>query len=164
MQRPAFLLLALAGVSLAQGASPLSLSLTQSLIRTVTVSGKSTEQRAPSSASVRPGDVLAQTLTARNASARTLAGVALRLPVPQGTVYLAPDGPAPAGVRTEYSIDGGQSFAPAPLKKKVTVTENGRAVTKEVEVNPNEYQAVRWTVGTLAAGAEQKLGFRVQVK
>ncbi|WP_269546536.1 hypothetical protein [Deinococcus geothermalis] len=39
-----------------------------------------------------------------------------------------------------------------------------KTVTREVEVNPNEYQAVRWTISTLNAGAEQKLGFRVQVK
>lgn len=163
MKLPLSLLLALAGAALAQGAPPLTLNLTQSLIRTVTVSGKSTEQRAPSPASVRPGDVLAQSLTARNSGKTVLNGVRVQLPVPRNTVYLALDGET-RGVKAEYSIDGGQTFAPAPLKKKVSVTENGRAVIREVEVKPNEYQAVRWTVGTLAAGAEQTLGFRVQVK
>lgn len=158
------LLLAVPGLALAQGASPLVLKLTQSLIQTVQVEGKATEKRTPDYTRVRPGDLLAQTVTARNVSARPLANVAVRLPVPRGMVYVAPDGSVPEGVRTEYSIDGGQTFAPAPLKRKVTVTENGKAVTKEVEVRPSEYNAVRWTIASLPAGAEKTLGFRVQVK
>ncbi|MPY66296.1 DUF11 domain-containing protein [Deinococcus sp. SDU3-2] len=158
------LLLALPGLALAQGASPLVLDLAQSLIQTVQVDGKATEKRTPNYTKVRPGDLLAQTVTARNVSARTLANVAVKLPVPAGHVYVAPDGSAAAGVRTEYSIDGGKTFAPAPLKKKITVTENGKAVTREVEVKPGEYQAVRWTIAALPAGTEKTLGFRVQVK
>lgn len=156
--------LLVSGAALAQDASPLMLIYDQVLIQTVTQNGKPTEKRTPGVTRVRPGEVLAQTVVVRNTSARPLTNVAVRLPVPAGMVYLAPDGPVPAGVRTEYSIDGGKTFAPAPLKRTVTVTENGKAVTREVEVQPNEYQAVRWTIGTLSAGTEQKLGFRVQVK
>lgn len=158
------LLLVLLGTALAQSASPLVLTLTQSLIQTVQVGGKAAEKRTPGHTKVRPGELLAQTVTARNVSARPLANVAVKLPVPAGMVYVAPDGAAHAGVRTEYSIDGGKTFAPAPLKKKVTVTENGKAVTREVEVKPNEYDAVRWTLAALPAGTEKTLGFRVQVK
>ncbi|EYB66992.1 hypothetical protein DEIPH_ctg055orf0024 [Deinococcus phoenicis] len=158
------LLLVLPGMGLAQGAPPLMVSLTQAVVRTVTENGKVTEQRLPLPGSVRPGDVLVQAVTARNTSGHALVNVALKLPVPASTVYLAPDGALPQGVRPEYSIDGGKTFAPAPLKRTVTVTENGRSVTREVEVRPNEYQAVRWTIATLPAGAEQKLGFRVQVR
>lgn len=158
------LLLVLLGTALAQGTSPLVMTLTQSLIQTVQEGGKATEKRTPNYTKVRPGDLLAQTVTARNVSSRTLANVAVRLPVPAGHVYVAPDGTAPAGVRTEYSIDGGKTFAPAPLKKKVTVNENGKTVTKEVEVKPGEYQAVRWIIAALPAGTEKTLGFRVQVK
>ncbi|SEJ44026.1 hypothetical protein SAMN04488058_10836 [Deinococcus reticulitermitis] len=164
MNRLIPLLLALPGLALAQGASPLALNLTQSLIQTVQEGGKATEKRTPGYTRVRPGDLLAQNVTARNVSARTLANVAVKLPVPAGHVYVSPDGTAATGVRTEYSIDGGKTFAPAPLKKKVTVTENGKAVTKEIEVKPNEYDAVRWTIATLPAGTEKTLGFRVQVK
>ncbi|WP_034387903.1 DUF11 domain-containing protein [Deinococcus sp. YIM 77859] len=162
--RAPLLLLALSGAAMAQSASPLVLHAAQALLQTVTVGGKVTEKRVADPASVRPGDILAQTVTARNVSARALGNVAVKLPVPPNMVYLAPDGPTPEGVRTEYSIDGGKTFAPAPLKKKVTVTENGKAVTREVEVRPSEYQAVRWTIPLLPAGAEKTLGFRVQVK
>lgn len=154
----------LIGSVAAQTSSPLSLDLVQTLIQTVQVNGKTTEKRTPGYTRVRPGDLLAQNVTARNVSARTLANVAVKLPVPAGHVYVSPDGTAATGVRIEYSIDGGKTFAPAPLKKKVTVTENGKAVTKEVEVKPNEYQAVRWTIASLPAGTEKTLGFRVQVK
>lgn len=155
----------LAGAALAQdSASPLRLTLTQALVQTVTVNGQPTERRNPAPPEVAPGDVLAQTLSARNVSTRALAGVALRLPVPANTVYLAPDGALPEGVRVEYSIDGGRTFAPAPLTRRVTVTEGGRTVTREVPVLPNEYQAVRWTVQSLPAGTEARLGFRVRVR
>lgn len=158
------LLLVLSGVALAQGTSPLSLLYDQVLVQSVTRDGKTAEKRTPAFTKVRPGDVLAQTVTARNVGRVALPNLRVQLPVPANMVYLAPDGPTPEGVRTEYSIDGGKTFAPAPLKKTVTVTENGKAVTREVEVKPNEYQAVRWTIGTLGAGTEKTLGFRVQVK
>lgn len=165
MKRPLTVLFTLlASGALAQAPSPLTLSLTQTLIQSVTVNGKPTEKRTPDYTRVRPGDLLAQTVVARNTGTRTLKNVAVRLPVPGGMVYVAPDGAVPTGVRAEYSIDGGKTFAPAPLKKKVTVTENGRAVTREVEVKPGEYQAVRWTLSTLPAGTANTLGFRVQVK
>ncbi|TDE84873.1 hypothetical protein [Deinococcus sp. S9] len=157
-------LLLVSGAALAQDTSPLQLVYDQVLIQTVTQNGKTAEKRTPGVTRVRPGEVLAQTVVARNTAGRALANIRIQLPVPKGMVYLAPDGSVPADVRTEYSIDGGKTFAPAPLKKTVTVTENGKTVTREVEVNPNEYQAVRWTISTLNAGAEQKLGFRVQVK
>lgn len=158
------LLAALLGIAAAQGSSPLNIDLSQLLIRVIRVDGKATEQRVPDVVKVRPGDVLAQVVTARNTSGRTLQHVAVKLPVPPSTLYLTPDGPVPNNVRTEYSIDGGKTFAPAPLMKRVPVTENGQTVLREVEVQPQEYQAVRWTIAALPAGTAQQLGFRVQVK
>lgn len=157
------LLLALVGTALAQSTSPLVLEYTQSLVRNVTANGKTTEQRTPNYTRVRPGDLLAHNLVARNTSARALKNVTLRLPVPASMVYAAPDGTLPSGVRAEYSVDRGKTYAAVPLKT-VTVTENGKSVTKQVEAKPNEYQAVRWVIGSLPAGTELKVGFRAQVK
>jgi len=157
------LLLALVGTALAQSTSPLVLDYTQSLVRNVTANGKTTEQRTPNYTRVRLGDLLAQNLVARNVSNRTLKNLVLRLPVPNSMVYVAPDGTLPAGVRAEYSVDRGKTFSTAPLKT-VTVTENGKSVTKQVEAKPNEYQAVRWVIGSLPAGTELRVGFRAQVK
>lgn len=152
------------GLVAAQGTSPLTLSLAQALVRTVTVGGKSTEQLNPAPKTVQPGDVLSQLITASNAAAKPLSHVMVRLPVPKGTVYLKPSGALNSGVTMEFSIDGGKTYAPAPLKKQVSVTENGKTVLRDVVVKPSEYTAVRWTLAELPANGSVQLGFLVQVK
>lgn len=160
----------LTGMAIAQGASPVTqktsplvMTVSQALVKSVTQNGKTTEQRIDKFKSVVPGDVVAYTLTVRNVSDNDLNNVAPILLVPASTTYLAPDGEVGSLVKTEYSIDGGKTFAARPTKK-VTVTENGKSVTREVEAKRSEYQKVRWTIPKLRAGTELKLGFRVQVK
>ena len=63
-----------------------------------------------------------------------------------------------------FSRDGGKTFGQAPLKKLVTVTEDGKTVQREVVVPPAEYTAVRWVVSALKPDTTLKLGFRVKVK
>lgn len=163
MKRNIVLFTLLLGSALAQSASPISLNLVMSLVKNVTVAGKVTEQVVASPKSVFPGDVISQTVTVRNNTGKAIQNVPVKLPVPKSTMYLTPEkGMNVSGA--EYSIDGGQTFAPAPLKKTVTVVENGKNVRREVEVKPSEYTAVRWIVGELAAGQSLKLGYRVQVK
>ncbi|GAA0513875.1 hypothetical protein [Deinococcus depolymerans] len=153
----------LAGTALAQGATPLTLNLNMSLVRSVKVDGKVTEQFSPSPKNVLPGDLISQVVNVRNTGSRALTNVPVTLPVPKNTVYVAPEKDMNVA-RTEYSIDGGKTFAAAPLKKKVTVTENGKTVTREVDVKPNEYTAVRWTISEIGANQTLKLGYRVQVR
>ncbi|GHF40681.1 hypothetical protein HNQ07_001573 [Deinococcus metalli] len=163
MTRRILVLALLSGGALAQGAEPLTLNLVMSLVRNVTVDGKVTEQTVENPGSVFPGDVLRQVVTVRNNTGRAIQNVPVRLPVPRSTTYLA----AEQGVnvaRTEYSVDGGKTFAPAPLMKTVTVTENGKSVRRQVEVKPSEYTAVRWVLSALPAGHSVKLGYRVQVR
>ncbi|PNY81645.1 hypothetical protein [Deinococcus koreensis] len=163
MKRNVMLFTLLLGSALAQSPSPISLNLVMSLVKNVTVGGKVTEQVVASPKSVFPGDVISQTVTVRNNTGKAIQNVPVKLPVPKSTSYLAAERGLNV-VRAEYSIDGGQTFAAAPLKKTVTVVENGKSVRKEVEVKPNEYTAVRWVIGELAAGQSLKLGYRVQVK
>lgn len=165
MKRSTPLILALVvGGTLAQtqAATPLTLNLVMSLVKNVTVNGKVTEQLTPAPKSVLPGDVLSQVVTVTNTGKIVQRGSVVRLPVPASTVYLAPE-KGMAAARTEYSIDGGKTFSANP-KRKVTVTENGKSVTREVPAKPNEYQSVRWTVPELAPGQSLKLGYRIQVK
>lgn len=159
---PPVLLTLLLGTAVAQDGSPLSLTLALNVVKTVTENGKPAEKMVPAQGNV-PGDVLSQVVTARNVSSRALKNVQIPLNVPRATTYLTPEKGVDSA-RTEYSIDGGKTFAPAPLKRKVTLTENGRSVTREVEVKPSEYQAVRYTISELKAGQTLKLGYRVQVK
>ena len=160
---PILLTALLVGTALAQGAAPLNLDLSMSLVRSVKVDGKVTEQLSPSPKNVQPGDLISQVVNVRNTGGKVLKNVPVTLPVPKNTVYMAPEKDMSVA-RTEYSIDGGKTFAAAPLKKKVTVTENGKTVTREVEVKPNEYTAVRWTISEISANQTLKLGYRVQVR
>ena len=156
------LLALLAGTALAQVApSPLKLVLTQALVQTTTQGGKSTETLLPQPAGVVPGAVLEQAVTATNTLGKPMANVAVNLPVPAGTRYLAALGSGAA--KALFSFDKGKTYGAAPLHRTVTVTENGKSVQKEVEVAPGEYTNVRWTVPQLAAGSSLKLGFRVRV-
>lgn len=167
MKRPVLSLIAvgslLTGIAAAQASSPLTLTLAQALVQTVTLAGKSTERLTPDPKNVRPGDVLNQVVTARNTGTKALGGVVVRLPVPRGTTYLKPAPLNAAVVKTEFSADGGKTYASAPLKRRVSVTENGETVTREVVVKPSEYTNVRWTLAQLPKGESVQVGFRVQV-
>lgn len=143
--------------------SPLRLVLSQDLVQTVQVEGKTEERFTPAPKGVRPGDALREVLAVSNVGGKLLRGVAVRLPVPQGTVYTG-GASVGAGYLTEYSFDGGKTFGAAPLKRKVTVTENGQSVTREVVVPPAEYTTVRWTMQTLSTDQALNFSFRVQVK
>lgn len=157
-----FLIALVTGTALAQTTSPLKLVLSQALVQTVTENGKSTEKLVPGPTSVLPGAVLEEALTATNTLGKLVSKVTVNLPVPAGTVYLNTLKSGGA-VQTLFSIDKGKTFAAAPLKKTVNVTENGKTLQKEVEVSPAEYTNVRWVLGELAAGDSLKLGFRVRV-
>lgn len=149
-------------VAFAQDTSPLKLMLSQALVKTTTQDGKSVEQLTPDPKSVLPGAVLEQNVTATNTLGKVMGNVVVNLPVPVGTTYLNTLAATPE-VKTLFSADKGKTFAAAPLKKMVTVTENGKSVQKEVEVKPDEYTNVRWVISQLAAGDNLKLGFRVKV-
>ncbi|PNY79553.1 hypothetical protein [Deinococcus koreensis] len=154
----------LLGGALAQVSSPLRLQLTQELVTTVTESGRTVEKLSSMPKSVRPGDTLTQVITASNLGKSTLRQASINLPVPRGTEFLGQSTPAGPRWSTEFSRDGGQTFAAAPLKKTITVTENGKSVQKEVIVPPSEYTNVRWVVGAMNSGDTLKFGFRVKVK
>lgn len=160
------LLTLVSGAALAQtstpAASPLKLVLSQALVETVTKDGKSVENLKVDPKSVLPGAVLEQNVTATNTLKKAMGNIIVDLPVPDRTTYL--NGMAASGdAKTLFSFDKGKTFGAAPLKRMITVTENGKSVQKEVEVKPSEYTNVRWVVGQLSAGSSLKLGFRVKV-
>lgn len=159
----ATVLLCGAAQAAAQVGEALSLKLSMLLVKTVKVDGKATEQLLPNSGSVNPGDVISQVVSVRNTSGKAMRDLPVQLPVPRNTVYLAPEKGLDS-TKTQYSIDGGKTFAAAPLKKTITVTENGKSVQREVEVKPSEYNAVRWIVAELAPGKSLELGYRIQVR
>ncbi|MFC4637512.1 hypothetical protein [Deinococcus hohokamensis] len=162
MKRTLFFSTALLGTAYAASQAPLSLTLTQDLVVRVQKDGKITEQRQAMPKSIRPGDLLIEEVTARNTSRGLLRGATVNLPVPRGTVY-AGEATSGGAVRTLFTVDG-KTFGEAPLKRKVAVTENGKAVQKEVTIPPNEYTGVRWVIGAIKPDESLKLSFRVTVK
>ena len=163
---------ALLGTALAQTAAPaqtapkptppLKLVMSQALVKAVTEDGKRVEKLLPAPASVVPGAVLVQTVTATNTLELGLGNVIVNLPVPPKTTFLTPMATA-KGTTMLYSFDGGKNYGAAPLMKTIAVTENGKTVQRLTEVKPAEYTNVRWVLSTLKAGSSLKLGFRVKV-
>lgn len=125
--------------------------------------GKETERLNPDASRARPGDIIQYEITAKNTLRTPITDLRPVLAVPAGTVFVASAGGV-GNIGTEYSIDGGKTFGKAPLFKTVTVQENGKSVTKRVEVQPSEYTNVRWNVSQLKANETQKLTLRVRVR
>lgn len=133
------------------GASPVSARLVQKLITTAT-DGK---ELLTDVSQVKPGDKLQYELTYSNAGTSGVKGLLATLPIPVGTTY-QPDTavPPPATV----SADGAQ-FSKPPLKRQVE--RNGKVV--EETVPPQEYKALRWSIGDLAANGSVTVKARVEV-
>ncbi|UBV41688.1 hypothetical protein LAJ19_08485 [Deinococcus taeanensis] len=157
-------LFVLTGLTVAQTAAPLVLRLEQALVETVQTGDKVTERRQPAPVTVQPGNVLEQTVTATNTTRRTLRGVAVNLPVPAGTTFTGDAVLGSARWTATFSADGGRTYARAPLTERLTVTENGRAMTKDVVIPPTRYTNARWTITTMNPDETLKFSLRVKVK
>ncbi|AWN22979.1 hypothetical protein DKM44_06840 [Deinococcus irradiatisoli] len=155
--------LLLAGLAAAQGSpSPLNVTLTQDLIRSVTQNGKLVEERVAAPSAVLPGAVLLEEVTVQNVSAKALSGVKISVPVPKGARYSGAVTPSGDQWETQFSaLCGGKAleFAKAPLS--CTELVNGKNVTRDIK--PNEYTQVRWLISSVAPGEKLKLSFRVVV-
>lgn len=145
--------------------SPIQIETTQARVETVEQEGRTVERLValPNTAQANPGQLLQQTVMVRNTLTRPVTGLKIDLPVPQGMVFVNTAATL-QNIRTEFSFDGGRTFGPAPLKRRVTVTENGQQVTREVTVQPSEYTNVRWYLAELPARGEARLGMRVRVR
>lgn len=141
--------------------SPVRLTASNQLVTQVTVDGKATE-RLTEATNARPGNLLQLNQKVENVSTSLVRGLALNMNVDPATVFQSSQCNV-TGVTTLFSADG-KSFAQAPLKKTVTVTENGQSVKKEVVVPPSEYKAVRWQLPDLAAGKSAGCFMRVNVR
>ena len=148
----------LSGFALAATSAP---TLSLSLMKVTVVTKDGVKQDVLSSADkVNPGDVLLQRATLRNA--RALKNGRIVLPVPKNTSFLAGTASTYENLKMDFSIDAGKNYSEKPTRT-VTVTENGKTVSREVLIPPNEYTNVRWSLSNLPAGSELTVGFRVTV-
>ncbi len=159
------LILLMTGLAAAQVAVPRQVSfvLSQDLVKQGVVSGKTVEQMVPTPKTVVPGDLLREEVAFKNVSAQSLKSLNVSVPVPVGTEFAGAATPSNGRWNLFFSVDGGKTYAAVP-QQKVTVTENGKAVSRLVAAPQSAYTHVRWTVASMNADESLKLSFRVRVK
>ncbi|WP_343757573.1 hypothetical protein [Deinococcus depolymerans] len=138
-------------------------TLNQDLVRRTVTNGKTTETLVENPKTVLPGDLLREQVTLVNTSDRRVAQLLVNVPVPRGTEFAELTTPNTDRWKVQYSVDGGKAFSASPTRT-VTVTENGRSVTRQVPAPPSAYTNVRWTVTNINPDETLKLSFRVKVK
>jgi len=170
----AVLLLTSSSVTLAQSGTPSGTVPTPDPVRVQLASllvgrdarGAETFTATGDSVRPRPGDLLLWRAAAVNDLPRPVQNLALTVPFPATTTYVNGSAVLRVGTRTLtplFSTDG-STFAPAPLKKKVSVTRDGVTTVQEVTVQPNEYRAVRWMLPTLDAKSQVAAEVRTTVR
>lgn len=161
------LLFVLTTFAVAQANKDVKLELKAFRVVTVQDSGKTIE-KLEAALDVKPGQVVEYQVTATNTTDRALSSVGVVIPIPRDTRYQALSAqPLKLGnglVAPEFSFTDKNTFGKAPLKRKVRVTENGQELEKEVEVKPEEYTFVRWTVPQLAPKESVVLKLRTVVR
>lgn len=122
--------------------------------------GNEVEVFAPAT-TAKSGQIIEYRYHAKNTSEGDINNFVPIIPIPSVTTFLSGSATESDLFVLEYSVDGGKSFAVAPLMKKVT---NDQGEEIEVEVDPSEYQAVRWTMlESFKVNQEIDLKFRVSV-
>lgn len=131
---------------------PVNIKLTVHKI--VVVNGQ--EKKLPAD-TAKPGDLLEYRAEYRNTGNTPTPRIKAIVPVPaQGIEYL-PGSASPAAV--EASVDG-RHFAPAPLKRVVTLPD-ARHEVRPVPVD--EYRYLQWNLDALAPGAREVVKARMKV-
>ena len=111
---------------------------------------------ASAATGAKPGDVLEYTARYTNRGNAAADALSPSMPIPTGTEYL----PTETVPKPSHASLDGTTFAPIPLRRPV---QGADGVVRIVDVPVREYRALRWTVGTLAAGSEATVRARVRV-
>ncbi|MDX2004674.1 MAG: hypothetical protein SFU83_05290 [Meiothermus sp.] len=154
-------------LAFAQTRGAVKLDLQAYRVLSVQENGRSVE-KLEEALEVRPGQLIEYRLAAQNTSQTALRQVSLVIPIPRTTAYQALSAaPLRLGqslVAPQFSFDGGSVYGFPPLKRKVTVMENGKEVQREVEVKPEEYTHVRWVLPQMATQENVVLTLRATVR
>jgi uncharacterized repeat protein (TIGR01451 family) len=104
----------------------------------------------------KPGDVIDYSSTYKNSGTAAADKLTATIPVPVGTTLIAGSAdPVPATA----SVDG-TAFAPMPLTRNVRQPDG----SQRIETVPlADYRALRWDLGTLAAGRSAVASLRVRI-
>lgn len=108
----------------------------------------------------RPGDVIRYRLTASNRGTEPARNVELLDPIPAGTEYVIGSARG-GGMHLLFSIDGGRTFEPQPVRYEVRTTAGEM---REVAAEPRMYTHVKWSiVDPLPPGGRVEAAFQVRV-
>ncbi len=137
----------------AQQAKPIELVSNVQLVKVTKVDGQE-QQQLVAPTGVVPGDTLIFITSYRNASGETVTDFSVVSPIPQHTMLSAQDyGDA------QVSIDGGKSFS------NLSELQVSDAVTGEDRpAQPSDVTHLRWTLASVAPGAEGFVKFSAQVR
>lgn len=134
------------------------------LVTEVVLEDGTVEERFTPAEQAFPGQVIEYRLTVTNVSDAVLppGNVAVTGPVPEGTSFVPGSANMdPDALRVAYSADQAVTFSEPPLT--ITVT-NDAGEEEQVEVEPSEYDAVRWTLLVpLEPDASRTMTYRVQI-
>ncbi len=127
-------------------------TLTLKADKQVVIENKMGFQPIAGKASVKPGDIILYTVTAKNNSRCSLRNLVLKQPIPKGTKYIKDSAMAIDGAELLFSIDGGKTFSAKPT------------IGKQI-VPATDYNYLRWKFsGKMAANAQVKTTYKLQVK
>lgn len=144
-----------ASLAIGQGAWAQSPAVTSTLTaqRVEMVEGKATLKPATQS---KPGEVIEYSGTYRNAGTAAVGQLQATVPIPVGTTLMAASAqPAQAQASTD-----GTRFAAMPLTRMVRQPDGSE---RKESVPLAEYRALRWEIGTLAAGSSAVVSLRVRI-
>ncbi len=135
---------------------PLKLETKGFLVVNEIKGGKKRELLKPLPEKVYPRDIIEYQITVKNISKNGLKNVEIKAQIPKSTVYVEHS----ANGNPLFSIDGGKSFSPEPVKYRVV--ENGKE--KEKIATPDMYTNIMWKIPQLLPGTSEVLKYRVKVK
>jgi uncharacterized repeat protein (TIGR01451 family) len=104
----------------------------------------------------KPGDVIDYSNTYKNSGSAAAEKLLATLPVPVGTTLVS--GSAQPG--SALASTDGSVFAPMPLMRSVRQSDGSQ---RSEPVPMADYRALRWDLGTLAAGRTAVVSLRVRI-
>ncbi len=153
---PLFFVISIFTASAFSASQPLKLETRGFLVVNEIENGKKREVLKPLPEKVYPKDVIEYQITVKNLSGKVLKNVKIRAQIPKTTVYVEHS----ATGKPLFSIDGGKTFSPEPIKYKVI--QNGKEIEKVA--TPDMYTNLMWQIPQLSPGVKRILKYRVQVK
>lgn len=122
--------------------------------------GKKTTKRVIAAETV-PGDILFYTLRYENRGDETARNVQLDNPVPKGTIF-QPNSAWGEKSDILFSIDEAKTFKKATNLTYEVKKPDGKVEKRQVE--PEQYQAIRWVIAEIPVNAKGTAGFSIIVQ